>query len=217
MPLIAVLRGLPKQDAPAVARTVLDAGFTVLEVTVRAKSDGFASLNPDALRCLELLIATHGAQAHIAAGTVKDAADIDVLRSLGIEVALAPNFNADVVAAARRAGMAFIPGVETLSEADAAFRAGASGIKVFPCVVKNPDGGTPVYRHSPGYIRTLTEFMPGPIYPSGGIDWASAPAYMSAGAAAINIGGELYKPGRSLTDIADRARKLTAAMASYAP
>jgi len=215
MPLIAVLRGLPAQDALSVGQTLIDSGFTVLEVTLRMKTDGLYPIHPEALRSLELLITHFGEQAHITAGTVKDVADIEPLKRLRVETVLAPNFNPEVVAAARSQGIDFIPGIETLDDAKAAFEAGAIGLKVFPCFVKAVEGGQAECRHSPDFIRTLADAVPLPAYPSGGIDWLKAPSYMASGAKGINVGGDLYTPERSLADIEERARQFVRAVTPF--
>ncbi|MBV8061002.1 MAG: 2-dehydro-3-deoxy-6-phosphogalactonate aldolase [Alphaproteobacteria bacterium] len=211
VPLIAVLRGINPTEAKQVGRTLVEAGFTCMEVPVRSKKDGFKSLDADALASLGILMKECSADANVGAGTVLETGDIAALQKIGIRDCLAPNFNAAVVTEAKRLGTDFIPGIETVSEAKAALAAGASALKLFPCVMREADGSI-TYRHAPAYVKTLVSFCPAPIYPSGGIDWTIAPLYRAAGAAGINIGGELYSPGRSLEDLADRARKFVAAV-----
>lgn len=211
VPLIAVLRGIKPDEARQVGDALIEAGFTCMEVPVRSKSDGFKTLDRDAIASLEILMKDSSAQANIGAGTVLEASDIADLQKIGIRDCLAPNFNPAVVAEAKRLGTNFIPGIETVSEGRAALAAGASALKLFPCVMREADGSI-LYRHAPSYIKTLASFCPAPIYPSGGIDWEIAKLYRAAGAAGINIGGELYTPGRSLADVGERARKFVAAV-----
>lgn len=211
VPLIAVLRGIKPAEAEAVGQTLITAGFTCMEVPVRSKSDGFKTLDKDALTSLAILMKSCSEAANIGAGTVLETSDITDLQNIGIRDCLAPNFNPTVVAEAKRLGTHFIPGIETVSEGRAALAAGATALKLFPCVIREADGSV-TYRHAPAYVKTLASFCPVPIYPSGGIDWNTAPLYMAAGASGINIGGELYTPGRALDDIAERARKFVTAV-----
>ena len=51
---------------------------------------------------------------------------------------VAPNFDADVVRAAKAAGLAALPGVMTPSEGFAALKAGADGLKLFPAEIIPP-------------------------------------------------------------------------------
>jgi 2-dehydro-3-deoxyphosphogalactonate aldolase len=208
---VAILRGIPAKDALEVGQALIDAGVTVLEVPVRSKADKFAGLDQDAIESIKLFVKNFSAKAHIMAGTVLGADDIRPLRDLGLSFGLSPIFDPKVVAAAVKENMNFVPGIETLSEARHALAAGAHGIKPFPCVEKDAAGAL-VYRHSPAFIRTLASFVPCPIYPSGGIDWTTAPLYKAAGAAAINAGGELYTPGRLIADIVERAKKFVTAL-----
>ncbi|MDP9127614.1 MAG: hypothetical protein M3N08_05065 [Pseudomonadota bacterium] len=217
MPLIAVLRGLPAEDALAVGQSLIGAGFTVLEVPLRTKTDGAAPLHPEALASLQILMENFGDRAHIAAGTVKEIGDIAPLKNLDVKTFLAPNFNPEVLLAARKQGIDFIPGIETLADGRAAVEAGATGLKVFPCFKKDAGLGQSECRHAPEFIQALSLAVPLPVYPSGGIDWHKAPLYMAAGARAINVGGELYKHDRSINEITERAQEFVRSVAAYAP
>ena len=181
MPLIAVLRGLPASDAKAVGAALVEKGLTVLEVPVRSKVDGFSTLNKDSLESIRILIDAFGERAHITAGTVKAVGDIQVLKAMGLTSSLAPNFTPAVVAEAKQQNMQFVPGIETISEANEAFALGAYGLKLFPCIQKNANGGPALVRHSAEYLQLMSSFVPLPIYPSGGLDWDNLGGYLKAG------------------------------------
>ncbi|MFZ4761820.1 MAG: 2-dehydro-3-deoxy-6-phosphogalactonate aldolase [Alphaproteobacteria bacterium] len=204
-PLIAVLRGLKPNDALAVGQLLVDAGITVLEVPVRKKADNFAVLDVESIRSIEILANKFGREVIVGAGTVKKVDDVAAVSQAGGEIIVSPNSVPTVIEAAVKAGLICTPGVETLSEAEAAFNLGATGVKIFPCASKHPVSGDIVYRHDPSYVKMLVDFLPGPVYPSGGINLDNMAAYWAAGVGALNIGGDLYKPGLSLDQLSARA------------
>jgi 2-dehydro-3-deoxyphosphogluconate aldolase/(4S)-4-hydroxy-2-oxoglutarate aldolase len=86
-----------------------------------------------------------------------------------------------------------------------AYRAGADYVNVFPC---GKVGG-------PGYIKSLKSAMPRiPMIPTGGVNLATAAAFLDAGAAALGIGAELVLPiaveKRNLAPITQAAKQYVA-------
>ncbi len=196
-PLIAILRGLTPQEALQVGRVLWDAGFRILEVPLNSP-DPFASIAllreslPDAL---------------IGAGTVLDVAQVLQLKAAGGQLVIAPNFNVQVVAAAKQAGMLAIPGVATPSEAFAALVAGADAIKLFPAEMI-----------SPAAVKAMRAVLPrdAVLLPVGGISAANMSAYWQAGANGFGIGSSLYSPGKAVSDIQQNAIHLIASCADLA-
>ncbi len=190
-PLIAILRGLTPQEAPQVGRVLWEAGFRILEVPLNSP-DPFASIAllrealPDAL---------------IGAGTVLDAAQVLKLKAAGGQLVISPNFNVQVVAAAKQAGMLAIPGVATPSEAFAALAAGADAIKLFPAEMI-----------SPAAVKAMRAVLPKDalLIPVGGIGAANMVAYVTAGANGFGIGSSLYSPGKALAVVQADAIQLIA-------
>ena len=82
----------------------------------------------------------------------------------------------------------------------AARSAGADFVKIFPCA--NVGGAT--------YIKALKGPFPNvPLVPTGGVNLETAASFISAGAAALGVGGELIdknavakKDARSIEDLA---------------
>ena len=56
----------------------------------------------------------------------------------GGQLIVAPNFDADVVRAAKASGLVALPGVMTPSEGFAALKSGADGLKLFPAEIIPP-------------------------------------------------------------------------------
>ena len=160
-------------------------------------------------KLLKLLLKTFSDRAVIVAGTVTSDSDLDSLQQLGITTCLSLNLQTELVQHAVERGMDFIPGVETVTEAIAAVRAGAAGLKLFPAVIREPDGGSSV-RMTPGYVNYLCRFLSLPVIPSGNaFEGGIAAAYLNSGAIAVNVGAQLYQPGISLEILRMRVEVIT--------
>lgn len=173
--VIAIARSVPRGALREAAAGLRDAGVRALEVTVQS---------PGAFEDIAWLRDRLGPEVAVGAGTVLSVEDVRKAREAGADFIVSPHFDADVVAAARRAGMAALPGVLTPSEAHAAWRSGATFVKLFPA---GPLG--------PAYLRALREPFPDvPFVPTGGVGPANAEDFVRAGAVAVAVGGALFGP-----------------------
>ncbi|HEY5310809.1 MAG TPA: 2-dehydro-3-deoxy-6-phosphogalactonate aldolase, partial [Casimicrobiaceae bacterium] len=129
LPLIAVLRGITPDEIPAVAHTLMDEGFRVLEVPLNS---------PRPFESIRRLAAVAGRDCLIGAGTVVDVADVDRVREAGGRIVVMPHADVTIVRAAKAQGLACVPGAATLTEAFAALAAGADGLKMFPAEALPP-------------------------------------------------------------------------------
>ncbi|CDK39441.1 2-dehydro-3-deoxyphosphogluconate aldolase/4-hydroxy-2-oxoglutarate aldolase [Halorubrum sp. AJ67] len=136
--VIAILRGVARDDAVAVADAVVDAGVTALEVTADT---------PNATSSIEA-ISDRVDDALVGAGTVLDPETARAAQLAGAEFLVTPTVNADVIEAANRYGTPVVVGAYTPTEALEAYQAGADAVKVFPAKTGGPDhvgaiGGPP--------------------------------------------------------------------------
>ena len=115
---------------------------------------------------------------------------------------VSPNFDAEVVAATRAAGLDSYPGVLTPSECFAALKAGATAIKVFPAFQMGIEGLNALRAVLPPEAKA---YMVGGVGPDGFADW------VAAGASGFGIGSALYRPGDAPADIAARAAEFVTA------
>ena len=191
-PLIAILRGLPPPEAPAIGKAVFEAGFATLEVPLNG---------PDPMASIAALAGALPT-ATIGAGTVLNVAEVDAVRAAGGRVVVSPNCAVDVITRTRALGMQSWPGVLTPTEALAALHAGATGLKLFPAAMAGPAG-----------LQALRAVLPPAtlVYPVGGAGPDTFAAWLAAGASGFGVGGALYRPGLSAPDVAARARKIVAA------
>lgn len=194
LPLVAILRGLTPAEAEPVGDALVGAGFRLLEVPLNS---------PEPLASIALL-RRRFPDALVGAGTVLDAAQVRAVHDAGGELIVAPNFDAAVVAEARRLGMVSLPGVMTPTEAFGALAAGATGLKLFPAELA-----------SPAVVKALLAVLPRgtALMPVGGVSPDNMQPWRDAGAAGFGIGSSLYKPGKSAAAVAADAIKFVAAYA----
>jgi 2-dehydro-3-deoxyphosphogalactonate aldolase len=186
--LIAILRGVKPDEVLAIGEELVSAGIDVIEVPLNS---------PDPFQSIELLVKKLPSHVLIGAGTVLDPADVARLDSAGGRLMISPNVDASVLAAAANLGMVTMPGVFTPTEALAALKAGASGLKFFPASVLGPDG-----------IKAISAILPkGTVTGAvGGVDESGFAAYAKVGVRIFGLGSSLYKVGASASFVRDRAK-----------
>lgn len=212
MPIIPALRGIQAREVDSVASTLIECGIKVVEVTVRTKNAVSSPLDQEAIKSLKIFLDSYHGPLYVIAGTVTQAADLPVLRDIGVEICLSPNLNISVISAARELEMAFIPGVETISEAMSGIAAGAYGVKLFPSFFYDADGSVNLYR-STGYVRYLSKFASCPIVMSGDVRPEHLPvSLIESGATALNVGASFYQPSIDLEELKSRSLKFVSAI-----
>ncbi|MCC1494846.1 2-dehydro-3-deoxy-6-phosphogalactonate aldolase [Cognatishimia sp. F0-27] len=192
-PLIAILRGITPADAAAMTEALLDAGIDRIEVPLNS---------PEPFDSIARMLDAAQGRGTIGAGTVLNPDDVLRLGQLGAGMVVSPDMNPRVIVATKQAGMLSYPGVMTPTEAFAALRNGADGLKLFPASLIGPAGLKAMAAVLPAETQT---FAVGGAGPDNFAEW------MAAGATGFGIGTALYTPGRSVADTAARARDLVAA------
>ncbi|MTI02340.1 2-dehydro-3-deoxy-6-phosphogalactonate aldolase [Roseibium sp. RKSG952] len=192
-PIIAILRGLRPHEAIPVGHALINAGIDRIEVPLNS---------PDPLDSIGAMARELGDKALIGAGTVLTPEQVDAVADVGGKLIVSPNYDADVIHRSVELNLQSWPGVYTPTEAFAALKAGATGLKLFPGVMAGPTGLAALRPVLPA--RTLV-FAVGGAGPDNFGDW------IKAGADGFGIGSALYKPGMDVNEIADRAQKIVAA------
>ena len=193
--IVAVIRGVPAERVPDVARALRNGGVRTLEVTVGT---------PKAMALIERLADELGSDVLVGAGTVLDAETARAAILSGARFIFSPTVHAPTIAATKRYGVVSIPGAMTPTEIVNAYECGADLIKVFPAGVLGPQ-----------FFRDVRGPLPHiPLMPTGGVDASNIAAYVQAGAVAFGVGGGLFPPKETwdesgLSRLTLRAKQLT--------
>lgn len=181
--LVAILRGIKPDEALAIAETLIDAGFELIEVPLNS---------PDPFVSIERLSRRFGKDCYIGAGTVLDPPDCARVADAGGRLMVSPNIDADVLAMAQSRQMVTMPGVFSPTEAFLALRSGASALKFFPASVLGPSG-----------IAAQLAVLPKNtvVGAVGGVSDKNLAAYWAAGVRAFGLGSSLYRPGMTAIDV----------------
>jgi 2-dehydro-3-deoxyphosphogluconate aldolase/(4S)-4-hydroxy-2-oxoglutarate aldolase len=139
----------------------------------------------------------------VGAGTVLDRESARAAVRAGARFLVMPHLDEALVRLAVEDGMPVFPGAFSPTEILAAWRAGASAVKLFPASV----AGVAFVREFRGPFRDV------PLLPTGGVTLETAPAFIAAGAVAVGLGGWLVGDGEPEA-IESRARTLVAAIAA---
>lgn len=192
-PLIAILRGLPPQDALATARALIAAGITRIEVPLNS---------PQPLDSIQSMATELAGEGVFGAGTVLSAQEVAEVAQAGGTFIVSPNADVGVIRATKAAGLDSYPGVFTPTECFAALDAGADGLKLFPASMVGPGG-----------LKALRAVLPETtqVYAVGGAEPEAFAVWVAAGASGFGLGGSLYKPGQDPQETARRARAAVAA------
>lgn len=192
-PLVAILRGIRPDEAPAIGTALVEAGIRVIEVPLNS---------PDPLASIAALAGRFGDRAAIGAGTVLTVADVGRVRDAGGTLIVSPHADPAIIKAAVAAGMAAIPGYATATEAFAALSAGADALKLFPADAI----GTRALSAQRAVLPVGTR-----VLAVGGITPDAVAPWRAAGADGFGLGTALYRPDKSAADVRRDAEAFIAA------
>jgi len=190
-PVIPVLVLDGDGDWEGLARTFVDAGLPVLEVTLRT---------PGALDAIRSMSRVEGAV--VGAGTVLNEAQLAQAIDAGSRFIVSPGLTNPLALAARDTAIPFLPGVATAADIMRGLDLGLERFKFFPA---ESSGGVAA-------LKALSApFGSARFCPTGGIraetaaDWLALPPVLCVG------GSWLVKPGETdFTAVGERARAAAA-------
>mgnify|MGYP006194262965 CR=1 FL=1 len=194
-PVLPVLTIERLDDAVPLARTLVDAGLPVLEITLRTN----VALEAIARIALEVPDAVVGA------GTILRPLDLEQVAEAGADFAIAPGATDALYTAARTTAIPFLPAIATAGELMHGMERGHLRFKFFPAAAM---GGPTALKAFAGPFPQVR------FCPTGGIDAASAPGYLAL-PNVLTVGGAWMVPADALAArdwdrIAELAREAAA-------
>ena len=189
--VVAIGRGMPRDHAIAVAEVLWASGVRAFEIPL--SSD-------DALDVIKSLASRFRPdQVLIGAGTVLSVEAAEQARDAGAQFIVMPHVDVEIIGWAVARGVPNLPGAMTPTEVLAAWRAGASAVKIFPVSVVGPQ-----------FLAELRGPFPEiRMVPTGGITPELVPSLIAAGAVAVGVGSWLSNAA-DLRTLEDRAAALCA-------
>jgi|TARA_B100001059_G_C17779555_1_gene553307 2-dehydro-3-deoxyphosphogluconate aldolase/(4S)-4-hydroxy-2-oxoglutarate aldolase len=173
-PMIPVLTMNNLDDTLPLCTALMAGGLSVIEITLRTKP---------ALKAVEI-ISKELPEISVGVGTLLDPVDLIRAKNSGACFAVSPGLNMDLVEQAQKDNLAYLPGIQTSSEAMTAYRYGLRTLKFFPA-------------KAAGGIYGLKQLQP--VYPdlefcpTGGIDFSDAPKYLRE-KNVVCVGGSFASP-----------------------
>lgn len=173
-PVIGILRGIDFNLFGDVMQASFAAGLEAIEVTMNTNQ---------AERIVREHLPLVPEGKILGMGTIRNITEAKKALDAGAMFLVSPNFDPEVIELATNRNIPVIAGAATPSETYAAWSAGASMVKIFPC---RSLGG-------PDYIRQLRgPFDQIPLVAVGGVGITNASDYFAAGAAAVGVGDSLF-------------------------
>ncbi|MCA9248280.1 MAG: bifunctional 4-hydroxy-2-oxoglutarate aldolase/2-dehydro-3-deoxy-phosphogluconate aldolase [Planctomycetales bacterium] len=162
---------LPSVDvAVPLADALAAGGLQIIEITFRtaAAAEAIRRLRAERPNLL------------VGAGTILSSENLQAAVDSGVQFALAPGLNPEMVKRAQDCGLPFLPGVATASDVDLALRLGCRLLKFFPAAQM---GGVSTIRALAAPYRHLgVEFVPtGGVSPDNLADYLSEPSVAGVG------------------------------------
>ena len=188
--LVAVVRATSIDTLPNVVSVLIENGITVIELTLTT---------PDAIRSMTELRSVWSDRALIGMGTVTTKGQARDSIAAGAQFLVTPITVPEIANISSEAGVPILMGAFSPTEVATAWDSGATAVKVFPAS-----------QVGPSYLRELRGPFPEIVtMPSGGVTIDDIPAWLSAGASAVSLGGSLIGSAFSgdLAGLAERARK----------
>lgn len=158
-PVVPVIVVDDAKQAGPLARTLVKAGITIAEVTLRTPA-GLAAITAMKAEAPELLVG---------AGTVLTGKDVDEALGAGAEFLVSPGMSPGLRDALKGRERVMVPGIATASEAMARHEEGFERLKLFPASIA---GGAPALKALGGPLPHL-KFMP-----TGGISEGEVQTYL---------------------------------------
>ncbi len=170
--VVAVVRADDGHEAVAIAEALAAGGLEAIELTFT--TPGVDTAMSEVRRSL-------GDKLLLGAGTITTPEQAHMAAAAGADFLVCPHLDVALLENMLTTGLLTVPGVMTPSEVATALRAGAEVVKLFPASTVGV-----------GHLKALFGPFPGlQVIPTGGVSPTTANEWLSAGALAVGLGGEL--------------------------
>ncbi len=190
---IAVIRTESITTGLAMAKAAADGGIRLIEVTWNSDRPAalIESLRAELPHCA------------IGCGTLLNRDQMKDAIAAGAQYGFMPHVDAALIGYGRDLDWPIHPGALTPTEMMTAWNAGATGVKVFPVAAL---GGCTYIRSLQGPLSQI------PLIPTGGVTLDNAKDFLTAGAIAVGLAGDLFPQSAILqqnwSQITGRSRQL---------
>lgn len=193
-PVVAIVRGIRPDEVLDHAEALFAAGIMGVEVPLNS---------PDPIASIRKLAEAYGGRMALGGGTVLHAKRVNEVAAAGGRLIVSPNTSLEVIRRAVELRLDPAPGFATPTEAFTALEAGARHLKLFPAI-----------SFGPAHLSQIKAVLPpeAVVWAVGGVGPAHMADWWAAGARAFGLGSELYRPGQSPTETAEKAARVVAAV-----
>lgn len=170
---IAVIRAAKIDRGHKMAKAVASGGMNLIEITWNSDrpADLIGQLRAELPTCT------------IGTGTLLNLDQMEQAIAAGAQFLFTPHVDPVMIQAAVSQGIPIIPGALSPTEIVTAWTAGASCVKVFPV---GAVGGATYIKSLQGPLGQI------PLIPTGGVTLENAKEFISAGAVAVGLSGQLF-------------------------
>ena len=190
LPVVAIIRGVGSDEVVDVAQAIYEAGITIIEVPLNT---------PNAFECIARLSSSMKDKCTVGCGTLVQIGDVPKVVDAGIEIAVTPSVNSEIIEECLKRGLIPMPGWMTPTEAFAAVHAGAQYLKLFPAATVGP-----------AHVKAVKDVLPKHIdvFAVGGVKLEELSLWKSVGVRGFGFGGEIFSPGIGAEEVHKRARNV---------
>lgn len=127
--MVVIVRGVEREKLIPLAEAMYEGGIRLLEITYSANG---AVSDEETAENIRMLVEHFGDRMYIGAGTVTKPKQVDLTKEAGGKFIISPDAYEAVIKRTRELEMVSMPGALTATEIQAAHRAGADFVKMFP-------------------------------------------------------------------------------------
>lgn len=174
--LIAICRGVEREQCMKVAKALYAGGFRLMELTFDQRHPESWNTTADVIATLAQL---YKGKMDIGAGTVVTPELADIAAKAGAVFIISPDTNTDVIRRTKSLGLVSIPGAYTPTEILTAYNAGADFVKLFP-----------ICEMGANYVKLIrAPISHVPLLAVGSVNAETLKTYLDLGCVGAAIGG----------------------------